>query len=253
MVGVVEDIDALFRLGEAQLAGIDLLATRDDTGDHAESQAHARRTRIDEARQRVREHRRVELPRLAVDIEIGAREARREQRRSELGPGAEQRIHKTVFGAAQGQRIEPRGGQEVARIFRPAMRRGQDQRHRARRRLAHLEGASCRRQARNRTVHAATLVRCCEAVIIDSVRASWRLPFSGAAVVLPLAEMAKGASPRSVEEWRGSFWPKMTISCALSSVVDCGGPAMRSMRSPMARRRWCKRTTRIMTCWWPTS
>src|SRR5437868_13358920 len=97
----------MFRLSEAEVAAIELPATRDDTGDRAESHAHARRTRIDEARQRVREHRRVELPRLAVDIEIGAREARREPRRSELGPGAEPRIHKTVFGAAQGHGIGP--------------------------------------------------------------------------------------------------------------------------------------------------
>src|SRR5437763_2819976 len=253
MVRVVQGIHALFGLGEAQLTGIDLLTARDNAGDRAEPHAHPRRTRIHKTRQHIGEHRWVEFPRLAVDVEIGPGEARREQRGAELGPGAEQHVDKTVFGAAQRQRIEPRGGQEVARIFRSAMRRGENEGQRARRRLAHVEGASCRRQARNRTVHAASLVRRCEAVIIDSVRASWRLPFSGAAVVLPLAEVAKGASPRSVEEWRGSFWPKMTISCALSSVVDCGGPAMRSMRSPMARRRWCKRTTRIMTCWWPTS
>src|SRR5947209_486435 len=118
-------------------------------------------------------------------------EGGREQWGARRGPGAEQRVDKPGFGAAQRQRIEPRSGQEIARIFGSAMRRGENQRQRARRRLAHVEGASCCRRERNRTVHAGSLVRCCEAVIIDSVRASRRLPFTGAAVVLPLSRSGK--------------------------------------------------------------
>ena len=75
VIGAIEPLDALDRLGEAELPRIDLLAGRDDARDRAEPDAHPRRAAVDVSRQRVLEHRRVELERLAVGIEIGPRES----------------------------------------------------------------------------------------------------------------------------------------------------------------------------------
>ena len=106
------------------------LAARHHPGDGAEAHPHPRRADIDEIRQPVREHQRVEFPGFAVDVEISAREAGREQRRAEIGRGGEQRVDEAIFGAPQGQRVEPRGGQQIARIINAAVRRGEDERHR---------------------------------------------------------------------------------------------------------------------------
>ena len=65
------------------------------------------------------EHRRVELIGFAVDVEIGARKPRRQQRGAETGGRGEQFVDKAVFGAPQRQRVEPRGSDEIGRIFGP--------------------------------------------------------------------------------------------------------------------------------------
>ena len=87
MIGLVELIDAQQRIGEAQLARIDVFAGRDDARDGAEPDLDARRAAVDIVGQRILEHRRVELEGLAVRVEIGAREPGAQQRRSELGTG----------------------------------------------------------------------------------------------------------------------------------------------------------------------
>ena len=79
MIRMIKAFDAPARLCKAELAGIDLLAIGDDPGDGAQTHAHPRRPGVDEFRQRVGKHRRIELIGLAVDVEIGARKPRRQQ------------------------------------------------------------------------------------------------------------------------------------------------------------------------------
>ena len=119
MIRAIERLDPRLRLGKTQFAAIDLLAAGDDAGDRAEAHPHPRRTRVDEFGQRVGEHRRVELLGFAVDVEIGARKPRREQRRAETRRRGENLVDKGVFRAAQGQRVEPRGGDEIGGICAP--------------------------------------------------------------------------------------------------------------------------------------
>src|SRR5579883_1763573 len=83
MIGMIEFVNAPLRLGKAQFAGIDFLAAGDDAGDRPEPDAHTRGGRVDKIRQRVGKHRRVEFIGFAVDVEIGARKPRRQQRRAE--------------------------------------------------------------------------------------------------------------------------------------------------------------------------
>ncbi len=83
---------------------------------------------VDEVGQRILEHRGIELERLAVGIEIGAGEARFEHGRAERRRRAENLVDIAVFRAAQAERIEARGGQQIGRVGGAAMRRGQHQR-----------------------------------------------------------------------------------------------------------------------------
>ncbi len=122
MIGVIEALDPLSCLGETKLPRIDLLPAGDDAGNRPETHADARRAGIDKARKRVGEHIRIELVGLAVDIEISAREAGRQQRGAEAGSGGEELVDKTVLRAPKGARIEPRCGEEIHRIFGAAMR-----------------------------------------------------------------------------------------------------------------------------------
>lgn len=159
VIRVVEALDAPFGIGEAQLPGVDVLAVGNDTGDRAEPDANPRRAGIDVTRQRVGEHRRVELVSFPVDVEISPRKAGREQRGAELRGGGEQLVDKAVFGLPQGQRIEPRRRDELRRIFGAAMRRGEDERQPARRRLVHIENFGRGPPGQEFTIHITTLVR----------------------------------------------------------------------------------------------
>ena len=76
VIGPVVGIDAPFRVVEAQRAGIDLFAVGDYLGDRAEPCRHARRAGVDERRQLVLEHRGIQLERLAIGVDKGARKAR---------------------------------------------------------------------------------------------------------------------------------------------------------------------------------
>ena len=134
VIRAMEAVDAALGLGEGQLAGVDFLAARDDAGNRAEPRAYPRRGPVDKGRQCVGEHRGVELIGLAVDVEISARKAGREQRRAQLRCSGKQFVDKAVFGTPQRQRIEPRPGNELGRIIGAAVRRGEDQRHPRRRR-----------------------------------------------------------------------------------------------------------------------
>ena len=97
-----------------QLAAVDRLAGGDDAGDRAEPRADAGAGGVDPGRQRVGEHRRVELPGLAVGVAPGAREGGGEQRGAVLRGRGEQLVDEAVLAAAQAQRIEAGGGEEAA-------------------------------------------------------------------------------------------------------------------------------------------
>ena len=86
VIGLVEPLDPRAAPRRPEAAAIDLLAVGDDAGDGAEPAGDAHRARVGEGRQPALEHARVELVGLAVDVEIGAREARRHQRRAERRP-----------------------------------------------------------------------------------------------------------------------------------------------------------------------
>src|SRR5258708_36410523 len=89
VIGSIELLDAGERVGKAQLAGIDVFAGGDDPRYRAEPDLDARRGDVDEIRQRLLEHRRIELVRLAIDVEIGTREAGAQQRRAKCRAGGE--------------------------------------------------------------------------------------------------------------------------------------------------------------------
>ena len=140
VIGLVVALDARHGVGEAQLAAIDLGAVGDDAGDRAKPAAHPGRMGVDVGRQRVLEHRRVELVGLAVDVDVGARKQRPDQRRAEARPGGEQLVDEAVLRAAQRGALEPGDRGEFGRIVAPAMRRGEYQRRGLRRRPQDLEG-----------------------------------------------------------------------------------------------------------------
>lgn len=168
MIGLIERVDPLPCLGKAQLAGIYFLAAGDDPGNRAEPHAHPGGADIDKTRQRVREHRRIEFPGLAVDIEISAREPGGEERSPEIGRRSKDRVDETVFRAPQGQRIETRGGEEILAIIGPAMRRGDDERDGAPRRLPQIKDAFTRGTSPARIIHKASLVKRRRHVIIGA-------------------------------------------------------------------------------------
>src|SRR5690348_10735484 len=122
MIGMIVTLNAPSRLGEAQLLGVDLFAVRDDAGDCPETHANPQRAGIDEIRQSVGKHRRVELIGLTVDVDIGPRKTGRKKRGPEPRGGREQLVDKAVLGLPQSPRIEPRDSQEISGIFRTAMR-----------------------------------------------------------------------------------------------------------------------------------
>src|SRR5215472_18013715 len=97
VIRMIEAVDAPLGIGKSQFLGVDLLAVGDNARDRAEPDSNARRYDVDEARQRVGEHRRVELVGFAIDVEVRPREACREYRGAELRRGGEQLVDKAVL------------------------------------------------------------------------------------------------------------------------------------------------------------
>jgi len=85
----VEPVDALERCRERQPGTVDLLPVGNDAGDRAEPADDPDRLRIGEVGERLGEQLGVELIGLAIDVEVGAREARRNQRGAERGDAGE--------------------------------------------------------------------------------------------------------------------------------------------------------------------
>ena len=107
--------DPPLRVGERQLVAVDRLAGGHDAGDRAQPRADPGAGGVDPGRQPVGEHRRIELPRLAIGIAPGAREGGGEQRGAVLRRRGEQLVDEAVLAAAQAQTVEPGGGQQFVR------------------------------------------------------------------------------------------------------------------------------------------
>jgi hypothetical protein len=97
VIGSVQLFDPSLRLGETKLLGVNLFTAGNNPGDRAQTHPHPRRSCIDEFRQSVDEHVWIELVGLAIDVDIGAREAGRQQRCAEPRPGREEFVDKAVF------------------------------------------------------------------------------------------------------------------------------------------------------------
>ena len=124
----VQPLDALEGGADRQPLAIDLLGIGDDAGDGAEPAHHARRLGVGELRQPAGEQLGIELVGLAIDVEIGAREACRDQRRAERHDRLEQLVDVAILGLAQGVRIEPGGLQEGLGVDAARMRRAEHDR-----------------------------------------------------------------------------------------------------------------------------
>ena len=129
MIGLVEPLDPPEALVDAEPGAVDLLPVGDDARDRAEAARDPHRARVGEGRQPAVEHARVELVGLAVDVEIGAREAGRHQRRAERHDVGKQRVDEGVLRAPERHGVEPRGGKERARIDGAGVRRVEDERN----------------------------------------------------------------------------------------------------------------------------
>src|SRR5690606_16020105 len=99
-----------------QLAAVDLRAVGNDPSYGSQPGADARAGTVDEGGKIVVEHRRIELPRLAIGVDIGAREIGLEERRTARGGRGEKLVDERILGPPQGQPVEPRRPDEARRI-----------------------------------------------------------------------------------------------------------------------------------------
>ena len=123
MIRLVKAVDTAECFADRDALIVDLLGVADHAGDGAEAAGDAHRAGIGEGRQPAVEHARVEFVRLAVDIDIAAREVRPHQRMAARHDAGDQFVDKGVLGAAQGRQIKPRRQEEFARIDAAAMGR----------------------------------------------------------------------------------------------------------------------------------
>ena len=121
----VQPLDALEGGADRQPLAIDFLGVCNDAGDRAEPAHDPRRLGVGEGRQPPQKQFGIKLVGLAVDIQIGAREARREQRRAQADHRLEQLVDVAVLRLAQRQRVEAGGLQERPRVDAPGMRRAE--------------------------------------------------------------------------------------------------------------------------------
>ena len=137
---MVQRLDPRQALGDGDRLPVDGLRLADDAGYRTEPCGDPQRTGVGEIGQTALEHARVELVGLAIDVEIGAREARPQEGRSERHAAQEQFVDEGVLRAAQRQRVEARKLEEAARILGPGMRGIEYQGRRKRLGLDRLKG-----------------------------------------------------------------------------------------------------------------
>ena len=147
--GPVQPLDALESGADRQSLAVDFLGIGDDAGDGAEAAHHPGRLGIGEGRQPALEQLGIELVGLAIDVEIGARKARGDQRRTQRHDRLEQLIDVAILGLAQRVGIEPGRLQKGLGVDAPGMRRAE---HHGRELLGRLaarcRGASARQGSR---------------------------------------------------------------------------------------------------------
>ena len=122
VIGLVAALDPLHGDGQRHPALVDLHVFSDDARDRAKPTGDARRIAVGKRRQRIGKHPGIELIGLSVDIDIGAREMRDEQRRAQPGRRREQLIDEMVFRPADRDIIESRLIQKGRRVSAAAMR-----------------------------------------------------------------------------------------------------------------------------------
>ena len=116
VIGLVQPLDAPDRVVDRDALAVDFLGIADDARDGAEPARHPHRTGIGEGGQPPLEHARIELVGLAVDVHVAAREMRAHQRIAALDDAERKLVDEAVLGAPQRRHIEPRRGEEGARI-----------------------------------------------------------------------------------------------------------------------------------------
>ena len=119
-----------FGVGEAQLAPVDAFPGRHHARDGAQARADPGGGGVHPRRQRVVEHGRVEFPRLAVRVAVGAGEGGGQQGHAVTRRVAEQLVHEGVLAAAQAHGVEPGRGEELRRVVAPGMGGGEHERRR---------------------------------------------------------------------------------------------------------------------------
>ena len=124
----IEPFDALECGTDGQPLAVDLLGVGNDAGNRAKAPDHPRRLGVGKRRQPALKQLGIKLIGLAINVEIGAREAGRDQGSAERHHGLEQLIHIAVFRLAQGHRVEPGGLQESLGIDPARVRRAEHHR-----------------------------------------------------------------------------------------------------------------------------
>src|SRR6266481_753779 len=79
MIRPIVAFDPVPHLRKAELLCVNFLAAGDEPGNRTEAHEDSRRTGINESRQCVAEHARIEFVSFAIDIDIGPRKAGREK------------------------------------------------------------------------------------------------------------------------------------------------------------------------------
>ena len=116
MIGLVEALDSPNRVVDRNSLAIDFLGVADHPGDGAESAGDPHGTGVGEGGQATLEHARIEFIRLAIDVDIAAREVRAHQRIAAVDDTGKQFIDERILRAPQRQDIEPSRPQELTWI-----------------------------------------------------------------------------------------------------------------------------------------
>ena len=148
MIRPVGEADPPLGLVEAETPAIDAFAA-DAARYRAQAGAGAHRVGVDVGRQAV-EQGGIELEGLAVGVDIGAREARPQQRSSDAWGGAEQLVDLAILETAQLLDRNPQLAEQALRIDPATVRRGDHQRQRAGIRMEHLDRRTMLRRHRRR-------------------------------------------------------------------------------------------------------
>ncbi len=106
MVGLVELFDPVQRFADRQPGRIDFLRLTDNPGDRPQSSGHSQRAGVGERGEPAIEHARIELVRLPIEIEIGAREAGSDERGAQGRDAREQSINESVFRPAKRRLVQ---------------------------------------------------------------------------------------------------------------------------------------------------